>query len=498
MTGGRRVGQGPVDDLEPIADIDPMQSGACLSTDAVPSGSPWVFERGDQVELGERLLARLLDEGRTLVVGDEGSLFAYRPACGLWTEVTSEEQSKIVQTFAGATVRGRRDPLRISAFDVRGAVKLAYDQVAKPGYFSAAPAGFAFANGFVSVDAAGIKLAGHSPDHRARLGFAFPYARNSPAPMFLGLLDDLFRDDADKKEKIAAVQDHAGASLVGVATDYQSCILWVGPDDEGKARLAKILSECFPPGTVEAVPPHEFDQEYRRAMMVGKLLNLVTELPPRDLASEAFKAILAGQPITGRPIRQAPIMYKSRAGHLLLANQLPVASDQPQGYWGRFILIRFNRCLTGDAVRDPKIADRILAAEHPGIVPWMLEGAARVMAQNRCTLPASHHVELAEWRRNPDPIAAFVRERTSHAPEGRGARAKVLYQSYRTWAEQHRLKPVSSTRFGIRLRELRRASKKTRVGKVYPLAVIVGEETVGAGSFSGGADASPRPTAPAS
>ncbi len=209
---------------------------------------------------------------------------------------------------------------------------------------------------------------------------------------------------------------------------------------------------------------------------------------------QALSPQAASDRFTGRPIRQAPITYKSRAGHLLLANKFPVASDQPQGYWARFVVVRFGRRVTAGAKRDSKIADQILAAEHPSIIPWMLEGAARIMARNGCTLPASHHVELAEWRRNPDPIAAFVRECTSPAPEGRNTRAKALYLAYRGWAEQHRLQPVSSTRFGIRLRELRYASKRTRVGKVYALAVIVGEETERAGSFSGCADPSPRPT----
>jgi P4 family phage/plasmid primase-like protien len=438
---------------------------------ATPS-DPWsTFQRGDQVELADRLLARLVDESCTFLVGDEGQLFGYRPACGLWLPIPTQEQSTLVQTFAGATVRERRDPLRISAFDVRGATELAYARLAKPGYFAAAPAGFAFANGFVSVSETGAQLVPHAPDHRARLGFPFDYVRDSTTPMFLRLLDDLFCNDPDRVDKISLVQEHAGASLIGIATDYQRCLVWLGSGDEGKSTLAKILSACFPPGTVEAVSPQQFDQEYGRALLAGKLLNVVAELPKGNMASEAFKAIVAGDRITGRPIRQAPFTYRPRAGHLFLANRLPGASEQPHGFWRRFVVIRFNRCFTGDSARDPRIADKILAAERPGIVSWMLEGAVRLLTQNGYTLPASHNIELARWRRDPDPVAAFVGDHTSPAPEGRGTRASFLYRSYRTWAKEKGHGAVSSTKFGIRLRELGHASKKTRKGMIYPLAV---------------------------
>ncbi len=252
------------------------------------------FQRGDHVELAGRMLARLHAENRTSVVGDEGELFGYSPATGLWAVVSHGEQSRIAQGFAGAIVAGRTEPLRVSAFDVRGAITLAYDQVAQPGYFSATPAGLAFANGFVSVSQTGTEIASHSPVHRARHGFEFDYLRDSPIPLFLCFLDDLFRDDADKSDKIAALQEHAGASLLGVATIYQKCVICVGAGDGGMSTLAKIISGCFPPGTVQAVPPQEFREEYWRAMLAGTLLNVVAELPAANtLASEAFNAIVS-------------------------------------------------------------------------------------------------------------------------------------------------------------------------------------------------------------
>ncbi len=453
--------------------VVPTREDASLAAEHRPE---LPFQRGDQVELAGHILARLRAENRTSIVGDEGELFGYSPATGLWAVVARGEQSRVAQIFAGAAVVGKSEPLRISASDVRGAMTLAYDQVARPGYFSTAPGGLAFANGFVSVSKAGTELTPHSLTHRARHGFTFDYVRNPPIPLFLHFLDDLVRDEVDKNEKIAAIQEHAGASLLGIATTYQKCVICVGSGDEGKSTLAKIVCGCFPLGTVEAVPPQEFRQEYWLAMMAGTLLNVVAELPAANtLASQAFKAIVAGDLTAGRTVRQAPFTYKPRAGHLLLANRLPKMGDQTHGFWRRFLIIRFNRCFTGDAARDPNIAETILSAERPGVVSWMLQGAVRLIAQNGYTIPDSHNVELALWQGKRDPVAAFVDECTSPAPRGTGTLASALYGVYLAWATGKAYEPVSSTKFGTRLRELEHRSRRTNRGKLYPLVMAGGE-----------------------
>jgi putative DNA primase/helicase len=203
----------------------------------------------------------------------------------------------------------------------------------------------------------------------------------------------------------------------------------------------------------------------------------VTELPKGNIASEALKGLISGEPITGRPIRQAPFTYRPRAGHIFLSNRLPKSCDPSHGFWRRFVVIRFNRRFTDDVARDPWIADRLVAVERPSIVSWMLEGAVRLMAQNGYTIPASHNSELTNWRRHPDPIAAFIGERTSPTARGRGTLAALLHRSYRKWAEKNGHEPVSLTMFGIRLGELDHIAKKTRKGMIYPLVVKADPDT---------------------
>jgi len=441
---------------------------------STPSATPGAFKflRGDQVEIADRLLTLLQNKDRTILTGDESELFGYNPERGLHALVAREEQSLFVQGMAGSPVKGESKSLRIKLSDSNGARQFAYDRVAKLGYFSEAPPGLAFSNGFATVSPEGVTLSPHVPENRARFGYPFPFEQTAPAERFVSFLHDLFRDDDDKAEKIAALQEHLGASLAGLATTFQRCVICIGEGDEGKSTLAKIIATAFPPGSIESIPPQEWGQEYRRAMLAGKLLNTVAELPESDIiSSEAFKAVVAGDPITGRRIRHDPFTFKPRAGHLFLANRLPGTPDQTRGFWRRFIVVRFNRSFTGDSARDPLIAEKIIAAEKAQLVSWALQGAVRILAQKGHTIPSSHEREMAVWCRSADQITAFMEDRVTPAPSGRGVPAGEAYRVYREWAELNGHRAVSSSKFAGRLRELGFAVKKTKISNVYPIHI---------------------------
>jgi P4 family phage/plasmid primase-like protien len=430
------------------------------------------LDRGDHVELAERLLAQLRAMTDPLV-GDEARIHGYQSDVGIYRPVDPSRLSVIVQSFAGSPVAGTKRPLSIRATDVHGAARLAYDRIAAPGFFAGARPGLAFRNGFVSVSAEKVSLLEHSPDHRARFAYEFDYAGDKAPTSFLQFLYSLFRDDADREEKILCLQEHLGASLVGQATHYQRAIVNIGEGGEGKSTFVTIISRAFPPGSVEAIAPQDWGQEYRRAMLAGKLLNVVAELPEADIIeSEAFKAIITGDPIVGRHIREAPFTFKPIAGQLFAANRLPGSNDQSEGFWRRLIVIRFNRNFARDPECDPKIAEKIIGTELPLIVAWMLQGASRIMRDKGHTLPSSHVIELDAWRGAADQVRTFLAECCADDATGFGTGSSVLYDNYRNWAQRNGHRALSSTKFGLRMRAMSKAATHTRAGNVYPVKLL--------------------------
>lgn len=429
------------------------------------------FLRADHVELAAALIQELQHSGP--IVFSEGSLYQYSETSGVFALLEQATESKVVQSFAGAHVAEKPKPLAIRHSDVSGAIKLAHDQVAEATFFAGAPNGLAFANGFVQfVDGDPVILT-HSADRRARTSFPFDFDVHASRERFISFLGDLFRDDDDSDEKQLLLQQFCGACLLGIAPRYQIALVLLGDGANGKSSLIEVIRESMPMGTTSAIPPQSWDHEYRRALLVAKRLNIVSELPEMDiLSSEAFKAIVTGDSIDARPIREAPFTFTPIAGHCFAANRLPGANDLTQGFWRRLLVLRFNRVFRGTDAR-PDIAREILTAERPGIVAWMIEGAKQLIQRRGYTVPASAVRERDDWRRQANPVALFLSECTRDVRDAEtGTQCLQLYNSFRSWAERNGHRAMSSTKFGMRMREVEKGAVKGRHANSYPVIVI--------------------------
>jgi putative DNA primase/helicase len=344
------------------------------------------------------------------------------------------------------------------------------------------PIGLAFRNGFATVSADGIAFREHSSKHRARFAYSFDYEPVAPAPRgLLEFLSAVFRDDEDAVEKTLLVQEYFGGALVGVSTDYPACLVAIGDGGDGKSTLGNIMASAFPPGAICSVAPQDMAQEYRRAELAGKRLNIVAELPEADIVSAgAFKAVIAGDRITARPIREAPFSFQPEAGHYMSANRLPGTNDHSVGFWRRWLVLPFNRSFVNDTTRDPAIARKLTRAELPAIAHWLMAGAVRLLRQNGHTQPDSHVRSLAKWRTNADQVALFIetacRPSASDRP-GVGSdwtKAATLYKRYREWSTENGHRPMASNSFGERLRIRGLRIVHMNGGNHYPLADALG------------------------
>jgi P4 family phage/plasmid primase-like protien len=438
------------------------------------------FRRGDHVELAESLLADLNAEAPH--VNTDGRWCGYQEDRGIFVHVEPSRLSATVQSYAGQKVAKGEDkeprPLRLNASDVHGTLRLAADLASVPDFFTHAPRGVVFADGFVEVTPTGIVRKGHSPDHRARFAYPFPYDGKAFPFEFWKFLRSVFANDDDDEcaAKICLLQEYIGVALLGLATKYQKALVFEGDGANGKGVCSSIMERCMPPGSVCAIPPQDLGQEYRRAMLAGKLLNIVSELPEADiLDSESWKAIVAGDTTTGREIRKEPFTFKPVAGHVYSANRLPGTTDQTHGFWRRLLVLRFGRVFA-EHEQDPTLADRIVEAERPAIVAWALDGAQRVLATGRYTVPPSSAEAVESWQRASDQVRAFVEERCDRlamdVSPGLGEAAGDLYRAYRGWATDNGHRPMASNKFGERMRLLGlEAHRGAKGARTYPVTL---------------------------
>ena len=423
------------------------------------AGGASVFQRGDEVELAQEHLRRLGPH----IVFAEGQ--TYRYVDGAWRELTASKQRKALGGFAGALVAGRGEPYPLSLSDqkIRGALSHFEDLVARPDFFAQAPRGLCFENGFLLLGKNRVDLVPHATEHHARHRYPFAFDRSARCPRWLRYLESTWETDADSVDKIGALQEFVGATLFGIMPRFKTALMLFGDADSGKSTCLSVLRGLVPRDAACSVSLHDFEHEYNRAHLAGKLLNLVAEVPATELVrSESFKAIVAGDVTKGRNVCQRPFDFNPVAAHVFAANTLPHVNDRSEGVWTRWLVLTFNRRFLkaaggGAGTATVGLAEAILADEVPGIVAWAVEGLKRLLANaGAFTRPASSQRTLAEWRRESNPVALFFDAELLLDP-GESISTGDLYRAYRAWCDANGFaKPLSHPSFGKMLHALLR------------------------------------------
>jgi phage/plasmid-associated DNA primase len=96
-------------------------------------------------------------------------------------------------------------------------------------------------------------------------------------------------------------------------------------------------------------------------------------------------------------------------------------------------------------VRDP-LLDRKLLQELPGIFNWSLEGLDRLQEQGILTVPRRHYELLEEYKKQNNPVLAFVEECCVLAPAAEIEKS-VLYDAYRNFVVGGGYKALSKGNF---------------------------------------------------
>jgi hypothetical protein len=130
-------------------------------------------------------------------------------------------------------------------------------------------------------------------------------------------------DEDDTLGSVDLIHEFAGASLFGAATVYAVSLVLHGPGNDGKSTILNVLRSLFPPSSVCSIAPQDWTRGFLLAGLAGKLLNVVNELPEREMMEGArFKAVTSGDPLTAERKFGDPFTMRVVAGELFAANDL--------------------------------------------------------------------------------------------------------------------------------------------------------------------------------
>ena len=180
------------------------------------------------------------------------------------------------------------------------------------------------------------------------------------------------------------------------------------------------------------------------------------------LAEALIKHLTGGDTVRARNLYERSVEWRPTHHLWLAVNRKPVIRGTDTGIWSRIRLVPFD--VSFDGREDKKLKQNLLE-ELPGILAWSVQGC---LMRNRDGLGSCASVQAAtsEYRAESDQLARFIEE---WCTEGQylQARARYLYERYRSWADRTGEDVMTETVFGLSICERGFQKKRTGIGNVY-------------------------------
>lgn len=264
-------------------------------------------------------------------------------------------------------------------------------------------------NGIVDVRTRDIRP--HRWEDMIEATAAVEYDPDADCPRWKQALQTYFGDDPHGRQKITALCQFFGYALMQHAR-YKKALVCFGDSNTGKSAVGEILTELVGRQNVCGIPVHHMGDPRHIAPIVGKSVNLITELSSHAVIEDGgFKQLVStGDAIQVDPKFIPPFSYVPVAKHVILTNALPHVNDRSRGTFERLLIVRFNRVLQPHE-QDPTIFDQ-LRAELPGILTWAIEGAASLYeAGGKFVKITDADATIRQWEQDSNPVNEFIAER---------------------------------------------------------------------------------------
>ena len=163
-----------------------------------------------------------------------------------------------------------------------------------------------------------------------------------------------------------------------------------------------------------------------------------------------LKRATGGDPIQTRSHHQETFEFIPQFTLWLMANDRPRIPDTDTGVWRRMREVPF---LTKFDPADPSIRQQLGSPETagPAVLAWAVRGCLAWQEEGIGGIPAQVATATEAYRRDMDPLADFLEDRTVEIVDAWTSFAD-LFDAYTDWAQHNRVRrPLGSKTFSQRL-----------------------------------------------
>ena len=261
-------------------------------------------------------------------------------------------------------------------------------------------------NGMLNINT--LELKAHTPDcyyPSYELNVVFNPDSKDKCTRWLQFLKETIQTPS----VIMQVQEFFGYCLLK-KSPFAKCLLLLGPGSDGKSVFLNILQEMIGEENSAAISFNEMEDQFLRASLYQKSINICGEVGSKILESTYFKAVTAGDRVNAAFKHKNTFTFKPYCKVLFAGNKMPRVKDTSDGLYRRILPIKFKKqFFEGHPDTDPFLEEK-LKKELSEIFQWALVGLSRLLKNKRFTSCDETDRIMMSYKRLNNPVLCFTQD----------------------------------------------------------------------------------------
>lgn len=234
---------------------------------------------------------------------------------------------------------------------------------------------------------------------------------------------------------------------------YQKAFLFTGEGANGKSTLINLFKAFLGCENITSLSLQELEKSpYAKGALHGKLANVYPDLQDKALKTTGtFKMLTGGDMISTDRKYQGRLEFENHAKLIFSANKLPVAHDNTDAFFRRWVILSFPNVFEGKD-RDPNLLDKLTTTEElSGLLNKSLLGLEMLQKRGDFSTTKSTDEWREEYVRMSDSIKAFVMDVIVTDPEAKIPKDE-LYRAFVEYCKNKKLPVKTNNLFSRELK----------------------------------------------
>ncbi len=248
----------------------------------------------------------------------------------------------------------------------------------------------------------------YDPDHIAFSKLVVDYKEGATCPVWEEFLEYTLQESERE-----SLRELFGYCLVA-GYPYHAAWFLLGAGQNGKGVSMNILRAMLGKRNCSAVALQEVNERFYSHDLYNKYANISGDTSPRALFDASmYKMLTGGDEIRIEQKGKDARDFINHAKIISSMNELMKSDDQSDGFFRRFVLIRFAKNITAARIREKDGFEReIIDHEMSGVLNWAIEGLIRVRAQGGFSWQIGKSKDDLRkiWNAEADRPEAFINE----------------------------------------------------------------------------------------